>query len=141
MPVWGWVAIGCGAALVLGLIVVGVLAAIGFKVLTSTQCPPGDFPRPASAQLSGWHVFQGTPQSTCDVTWTVDQSSDQVSAYYSTALARGDWHIVGGDSQTGTVSFERVSDPGVAGDLTLLGHGAETDVRVHFTSNKGSFGK
>jgi hypothetical protein len=138
-PVWGWIGIGCGVLLLLSFVAGIVFSIVGYRLLTSTGCPPSDFPRPANSRLTNWHVNTGTAGSTCTVAWTSDSSQADLTSYYQARLATGDWHIVAANPQFGFVDFSRVSNPSVTGQLTLVGHGGQTDVDVRFLSRKGDF--
>lgn len=139
MPVWGWIGIGCGALLLLSTVVGIVFGIVGLRLLSSTGCPPADFPRPANATLTNWHVFRGTGGSTCTVAWTADASAADLTSYYETQLQRGDWHIDADVAQSGTVVFNRVSNPNITGQVSLFAHGSQTDVDVRITSTQGDF--
>lgn len=140
MPVWGWIGIGCGALLLLSLVAGIVFSVVGYRLLaTSTGCPPTDFPKPANSTLTNWHVFAGTGGSTCTVAWTSDTTTADLTSYYESQLERADWHIVAENPQSGVIEFDRVSNPGVSGRLTLFAHGEQTDVAVRLTSTRGDF--
>lgn len=139
MPVWGWIGIGCGALLLLSFVVGIVFSLVGYRLLTSTGCPPSDFPRPANSTLTNWHVSSGSAGSTCTVAWTSAATSADLTSYYEAQLGKGDWHVLGESRQLGIIEFGRVSNPGITGQLTLLAHGQQTDVDVRFASTKGDF--
>lgn len=139
MPVWGWIGIGCGALLLLTFVAGIVFSIVGVRLLMSAGCPPSDFPQPANSRLTNWHVFSGTGGSTCTVAWTSDTATADLTSFYEAQLQKGDWHIVTTDPQSGAVIFNRVSNPNVTGQLTLLGHGSQTDVDVRFTSTSNDF--
>lgn len=141
MPVWGWIGIGCGALLLLSMIAGLIFGVVGYRLLTSTWCPPSDFPRPANSRLANWHVFTGSGGTTCEVGWTVDDSAAVLTSYYQSRLQTGDWRTLGTNPQSDIILFGRASDPAVTGTVMLLAHGSQTDVEVRLTSPRADFNR
>jgi hypothetical protein len=139
IPLPGWIAIGCGTAL---LAVVLIAAAVIFLIahVGGAHCPPSDFPVPASASERGFNVFVGTGGSSCNVTWDSSDTGGSVDDFYVAHLSEGNWTITDREAQTGVISFKRVTGNQVTGQIRISGHGTSSTIEVRFFSSSGSFG-
>ena len=134
VPIWAWVVGGCGAVVVLGLVlaVVGGLALARSFQSGGLSCLPKDFPVYAGASYQNVRTFVGTGGSTCTVTLDVAASSSDVTAYYEQHLNSGSWKVKGYDAGQGVLGFARSDNPKASGTVTFLGHGTRTQVDVQY---------
>jgi len=138
LPVLAWVGIGCAG--IVGLVVVG-LVVLGVTAFKSVHCPPSDFPLPPGVVAGNTNVHTGTGGNTCDSDWNATQSGDEVAAFYDARLRTGDWDIDSVDEASGVIRFHRRGRPGVQGEVELLVHGRETEIRLHMTAITPNFGR
>jgi hypothetical protein len=134
VPVWAWVVGGCGAILVLSLVLVVVGAFVLARNFQSggLSCLPKDFPVYAGASYQNVRTFVGTGGSSCTVTLDVAAPSSNVTAYYEQHLNSGSWKVKGYDAGQGVLGFGRSDNPRASGTVTFLGHGTRTQVDVQY---------
>jgi hypothetical protein len=122
-----------GIGVALGLTLEGFL---GFGIYTAVRqfgrgtCLPSDFPAYQGASTTGLHVYNGTGGSSCDVTFDSTDSAAEVFYFYDDGLATGDWQVVSDSAADGTITFRRHNDPGVHGQVQVLGRGVHSSFEV-----------
>jgi hypothetical protein len=128
---WPWVlfAIGIAAGLALeASVIVGVYLAV--RQVGRASCLPSDFPQYQGATTTGLNVYNGTNGSRCDMVFDSADSAGQVTDFYTNRLDQGNWRIVSISDANGTIAFQRRSDPGVHGQLQVLGKGVHSSFQV-----------
>jgi hypothetical protein len=138
--IW-WVAGGC--ALVLVLAVVG--GAIGIASLVNSfqhgglTCLPADFPNYPGSSVVNEKTYYGTgvapgDSKSCQMTLDSNDNVATVTEFYNEKLSSGDWKVVGFNSSSGQIHFQRVSRPLTVGTVDLLGRGSGAEIRIDLSS-------
>lgn len=128
---WPWVLFAIGIVLGLALeasVIVGAYLAV--RQIGRGSCLPSDFPTYQGATTTGLNVYNGTGGARCDMVFDSSDSAGQVTDFYANRLDQGNWRILSISDANGTITFQRRSDPGVHGQLQVLGKGVHSTFEV-----------
>jgi hypothetical protein len=99
------------------------------------SCLPSDFPAYPGASVVaenttiGGSLPSGTTRE-CSMTLAAGDDVATVTSFYEDHLNSGDWSVTGTDPVTGDIQFSNRSKINTSGTVELLGHGAQTEIRI-----------